>query len=135
MGVTFRLTSPSRHPLQAVVKGYKGIDCERLQRPVSFTMSTGSSLSFGETVCLEGRLSKRQRGRRESTSRGFFSKSPASLKFQERHFMLTNRRLIYRDKKVCSRLRSLPAATVRNWALRAALRAALRCRVAAVTVY
>ena len=68
-------------------------------------MSTVNFLAFGETVCKEGRLSKRQRGRKESTSRGFFSKSPASLKFQERYFLLTNRRLIYRDKKVrmCAR--------------------------------
>ena len=71
-------------------------------------MSVLDVLSFGETIYKEGRLSKRQRGRKESTSQGFFSKSPASLKFQERYFVLTNRRLVYRDKKVCARAPSLP---------------------------
>lgn len=133
-------TSPSRHPLQAPhrVKEYKGIECnhcERLQR-LRFTMSTGSGLSFGETVCMEGRLSKRQRGRKESTSRGFFSKSSASLKFQERHFMLTNQRLIYRDKKVglCPQVR-LAAVCCRNRALRCFGGLYCAARVAAVTVF
>ena len=75
-------------------------------------MSAVNLLAFGEAVCKEGRLSKRQRGRKESTSRGLFSKSPASLKFQERYFLLTNRRLIYKDKKVrvCSAASAAGAA-------------------------